>query len=166
MSKPSMWILGGIFAIVLAICIAGAVLAIAANDPEVEVNLGDDEFEIQNLGARAESVARGGALRFPDPTGGSRPIIVNHLGGEPDEGWVAVLAIAPGTDGCIVDWDDDDERFRDCEARSYPPDGEGLDHFPTRVEDDSLFIDLGRGRSGDDGDDAPTDDSIVITGTD
>lgn len=164
MSKPSMWILGGIFAVVLAICVAGAVLAIAANDPDVEVNLGDDEFEIENVEARAETVAAGGPLVFPDPTGGNRPIIVNHTGDEPDEGWVAVLAIAPDTDACIVDWDDDDQAFRDCEGTTYPPDGEGLETFPTRVEDDTLYVDLGRGDSGDEEPDVAPDDSIVITG--
>jgi hypothetical protein len=162
MSKPSMWILGGIFAVVLAICVAGAVLAIAANDPDVEVNLGDDEFEIENLEARAATVADDGPLVFPDPTGGSRPILVNHTGDEPDEGWVALLAIAPGTDACIVDWDDDDQVFRDCEGTAYPPDGEGLDGFATRVEDDTLYIDLGRGRD-EPADEDPGDD-VVITG--
>ena len=50
-----------------------------------------------------------------------------HVGDDPETGWVAVLAVAPGTDGCIVDWDNDDGVFRDCEGTTYPPDGEGLD---------------------------------------
>ena len=160
MSGATKWILSGIFAIVLAICVAGAVLAIAANDPDVDVNLGDDEFEIEDIEARADLVAAEGALRFADPTGGNRPLIVNHVGDDPETGWVAVLAITPATTSCIVDWDTDDGLFRDCEGDTYPPDGEGLDRFPTRVEDDTLFIDLGRGR----GDEPEPDDDPVITG--
>ena len=156
-----MWLLGTIFAVVLAICVAGAVLAIAANDPDVDVNLGDDEFEIEQVEARAALVPAEGALRFADPTGGDRPIIVNHLGGDPDTGWVAVLAITPGTSGCIVDWDNDTGAFEDCEGETYPPDGEGLDQFPTRVEDNTLFVDLGRGRGNEP---EPPEDSVLITG--
>ena len=160
-----MWLLGTIFAVVLAICVAGAVLAIAANDPDVDVNLGDDEFRIEQIEARAALVATDGALRFADPTGGDRPIIVNHVGDDPVTGWVAVLAIAPGTSGCIVDWENEAEAFEDCEGETYPPDGEGLDQFPTRVEDDTLFVDLGRGRRNPTQPDAP-EDTIVVTGND
>ena len=162
MSRATMWILGGIFAVVLAICVAGAVLALATQDSDVDVNLGDDEFEIEQIEARAALVATDGALRFADPTGGNRPLIVNHVGDDPESGWVAVLAIAPGTEACIVDWDNDDDVFRDCEGTTYPPAGEGLDQFPTRVEDDTLYVDLGRGR-----DDAEEpEDTIPVTGND
>jgi hypothetical protein len=162
-SRPTLWILGGIFFVVVAICLVGAVLTIAANDPDVEVNLGDDEFEIPDVEARAESVADQGPLLFADPTGGNRPLIVNHVGDDPEEGWVAVLAVAPGTEACIVDWDADDGVFRDCEGERYPPDGEGLDTFPTRIEDDTLFVDLGRGRD-DEPEPTPTSTTFLVTG--
>lgn len=164
MSRATLWILGGIFAIVLAICVAGAVLALSAANEDIDVNLGTDEFEIPQVDSRAELVADQGALRFADPTGGSRPIIVNHVGDDAETGWVAVLAIAPGTDSCIVDWDNDDGLFRDCEGETYPPDGEGLDQFDTRVEDNTLFVDLGRGRDDEQAPATAPDDSIVITG--
>ena len=160
-----MWILGGIFAVVLAVCVAGAVLAIAAKDEDVDINLGDDEFEIKQVEARAALVAADGALRYADPTGGNRPIIVNHVGDDPETGWVAVLAIAPGTEGCIVDWDDDTDVFEDCEGTAYPPDGEGLDQFPARVEDDTLYVDLGHGRNDAPDEPAP-DDTVLVTGED
>jgi hypothetical protein len=161
-SRATLWVLGGIFAVVLAICIVGAVLAIATSDEDVDVNLGDDEFQIEDIEARADLVAEDGPLRFADPTGGDRPLIVNHVGDDPAEGWVAVLAIAPGSEGCIVDWDDGAGAFRDCEGQTYPPDGEGLETFPTRIDDDTLFVDLGRGRTTSDTTD--TGDDPVITG--
>jgi hypothetical protein len=160
-NRPSIWILGGIFLIVLGICIAGAVLAIASNDPDVEVNLGDDEFELEDVDGAAERIAEDGPDIFPDPTGGNRPIMVNHLGDDPETGWVAVLAIAPNTESCLVQWDADDEVFRDCEGETYPPDGEGLEQFPTRVEGDSLYVDLGRGPSNDP---TTTTTTVLVTG--
>jgi hypothetical protein len=162
-NRPSIWILGGIFLIVLAICIAGAVLAIANDDPNVDINLGDDEFQIHQIEARAETVADSGPLLFADPTGGNRPLIVTHQGDEPEEGWIAILAIAPGSEACIVDWDEDDGVFRDCEGETYPPDGEGLETFPTRVEDNTLFIDLGRGPSSEPST-TTTTTTLLVTG--
>jgi hypothetical protein len=157
------WILGGIFLVVLGICVAGAVLAIAANDPDVEVNLGDDEFEIPNVEGRAASIADQGPLQFADPTGGNRPIIVQHLGDDPEEGWIALLAVAPGSETCAVNWDDDDDVFRDCEGETYPPDGTGLEQYPTRIEDDALFVDLGRGPSSEPPE-TTTTTTILVTG--
>ena len=158
-----MWILGGIFAIVLAICVAGAVLSIAAGNDEVDVNLGDDEFELEDLDGSAERIAEFGPDIFPDLMGGNRPILVNHVGDDVEEGWVAVVAITPGTDACIVEWDAGAQVFEDCEGTTYPADGQGLEQLGTRVEDDSLFVDLGRGRPEDQTPDQP-DDTVVITG--
>ena len=83
MSRATLWVLAGIFAVVLAICIVGAVLAVATSSEDVDVNLGDDEFQIEDIEARADLVAEQGPLVFADPTGGNRPIIVNHLGDDP-----------------------------------------------------------------------------------
>lgn len=161
MNRPSIWILGGILLIVVAICVAGAVLAIANDSADVDINLGDDEFELENIEGAAARIAEDGPDIYPDPTGGSRTILVNHVGDDVEEGWVAVLAIAPGTEACLVNWDADDDVFKDCEGTAYPPDGEGLDQLPTRVEDDSLFVDLGRGPSNDP---TTTTTTILVTG--
>jgi hypothetical protein len=161
-SRPSLWILGGIFFVVLGICVAGAVLAIAAGDEDVDINLGDDEFRLEDLDGAAARIAEDGPDIFPDLVGGNRPIMVNHVGDDLEEGWVAVLAIAPGTDACIVEWDAEEGVFQDCEGATYPPDGEGLTQFATTadVEGDVLLVDLGRGRP----DDEEPEDPIVITG--
>ena len=147
-----MWILGwDLRRSCSAICVAGAVLAIAANDPDVEVNLGDDEFELEDSRRGATDRIEDGPrhLRRPDrrqpadhasTTWATTP----RRAGSPS--WPSPRA----TEACIVDWDADDERLpRTAKATTYPPDGEGLDQFPTRVEDDTLYVDLGRGPSDD-----------------
>ena len=70
---------------------------------------------------------------------------------------------APGSTTCAVNWDDDDGVFRDCEGETYPADGTGLAQFPTRVEDDTLFVDLGRGPSSRP-DPTTTTSTILVTG--
>jgi hypothetical protein len=163
MNRPSTWILGGIFLVVLGICVAGAILAIAANDPDVDVNLGDDEFQIHRIDDLARRIADDAPEAYGDPTGGNRPIIVQHLGDDVDTGWVVILAVAPGSETCAVNWDADDDVFRDCEGETYPADGTGLEQFPWRVDDHTLFIDLGRGPSSEP---SPTTTSttILVTG--
>src|SRR5262245_16079168 len=139
----SKWVLGAIFAVVLGICVVGAALAIATDDSgQVDVNLGEDEFRLGNLDQAAERIAEDGPDIYPDLVGGNRPILVNHVGEAVDEGWVAVIAVKPGTDACLIQWDAEGSQFQDCEGETYPPDGTGLDVVPSTVEDNTLVIDL------------------------
>jgi hypothetical protein len=137
-------VLGGVFAVVLAICVVGAIITIVATDDSgsVEVNLGDDTFAEIDAGLGAELVAEQGPLIFPDPTGGTRPLLVQHLGDDPDQGWFAMQAVAPGTEACIVEWQPDDAEFRDCEGTTYPADGAGLIRFAVTVVDGKVTVDL------------------------
>ena len=147
MSLASKLILGGIFAVVLAICVIGAVLAITAGDDGVEVRLGDDEFRAVDAETGADTIAEDRTpLVFPDPIAAGRPLYVHHLGPRPAVGWIAVEAIAPGTDECLVEWDVDAQEFVDCEQLRYPADGTGLTAYPAEVDDDGrVVVDLGRG---------------------
>lgn len=163
MNRPSIWILGGILLIVVGICVAGAVLAIANNSPDADINLGDDEATFHGLDARAQTIADEGPTAIADPYNGSRPILLQHLGDDPEAGWIAILAVAPDSDTCAVNWDADDEVFRDCEGEAYPADGEGLEQFATRVDDDTLFVDLGRGPSSEPSE-STTTSTILVTG--
>lgn len=76
----------------------------------------------------------------------SRDIYIQHLDDDEDEGWLAFSAFAPGqTDrACFLRWSAADEVFRDpCTDAEHPSDGEGLTHYPVRVDDDGrLHVDL------------------------
>jgi len=143
-STATKLVLGGIFAVVLAICVIGAVLAVvAANDSgSIEVNLGDDTFAEIDAVLGAELIDEQGPLIFPDPAGGTRPLLLQHLGNDPDREWHAIVAIAPGSEACVVEWRPDDARFRDCEGTTYPADGTGLTRYVTTVEDGRVTVDL------------------------
>jgi hypothetical protein len=101
----------------------------------------DPEFNAGDAEARAAAIERDGVpLLFPDPAGGERPIWLNHLGDDPEEGWVAFDAQVGA--GCLVDWEADTEEFVDCNGDRYPPDGEGLPQYDVRVEDGEVIVDL------------------------
>ena len=144
MSRSAKLVLGGVFAVVLAICIVGAVLAIQAADEDgsIEVNLGDDTFAEIEAELGAELVEEQGPLIFPDPAGGTRPLLLQHLGDDPNRGWSAMVAVAPETESCIIEWRSDDHEFRDCEGMTYPADGTGLTRFETTVVDGKVTVDL------------------------
>ena len=131
-----------------AIVAAGAIVFLAAalggglgSGESTPFGPDDPEFDIGPAEARAETIERDGVpLLFADAAEGQTPIWVNHVGEDPDEGWVAFDA-ATSAD-CVVEWRTDEREFEDCDGRRYPPDGEGLHQYEARVEDGAVIIDL------------------------
>ena len=106
----------------------------------------DDVFEVGDAERFASLIERDNApLAFPDALERDRPIWVQHLGDDPQEGWLAFDAVVGG---CPLQWDPEQEVFvDDCTAEVYPRDGEGLRQYPVTVdEDDVVTVDLKAGR--------------------
>ena len=103
-----------------------------------------DSFEVGRVSALVDRTP----FLLPDATPGrSVDIYVQHDPGRPeDEGWLAFSALAPGQRDrdCFLRYSEEDDVFRDpCTGSEYPPSGDGLPRYPTRVdEDDRLFVDL------------------------
>ena len=75
----------------------------------------------------------------------SRDLYVQHLGSDPDAGWLAFSALAPGqTDReCFLKASGDG--FRDpCTSATFPADGAGLTQYHVRVADGRVYVDLNR----------------------
>ncbi len=135
----------------LAVAATGVVLAIAlafgvsvlASRGKVDVRLGDEEFNAGQTESIAKDIAERGPVCYGDLIGGNRPICIHHAGADPQRGWTAFVAVAPGSD-CLVQWDRERERFVDeCDKTStYPATGEGLREYPTTVEKGRLYVDL------------------------
>jgi hypothetical protein len=110
-----------------------------------EVRLGDDRFAAGGVERRADSIERGGPILFSDVAGGSRDIILQHIGTEPDEGWFAFSAQPVGKPrDCFLQWQAEVRTFEDCDGVRYPADGDdpALTQYPVSIEDGDLFVDL------------------------
>jgi hypothetical protein len=139
--------------VVAALAIAFAVARLA-NQGKVEVRLGSDTFSQQDAEDAAEKVAQDGPILYADTAGGDRDIVLQHLGDDPDAGWIALAARPPGVSRqCTIQSRDRDEPFRlldadgevtdECDGREFPPDGEGLPSYPVTVgADGKLDVDL------------------------
>ncbi|MGH9216984.1 MAG: hypothetical protein ACRD0V_04290 [Acidimicrobiales bacterium] len=139
--------------VIVAIAVAAA-LAVLANRGTVDVRLGSETFAKQDAEDAAERVAEGGPILYADTAGGDRDIVLQHLGDDPEEGWIALAARPPGVSReCTIQWDRADEMFRlldsservsgECDGREFPADGEGLPMYPVTVDaDGNLDVDL------------------------
>jgi hypothetical protein len=104
----------------------------AGEDSRLQVNLGDDEFNLGRADKRAQEVAERGPLLFPGLLGADRGyIVVTHLGANPLKGWHAFDAVPAGQPvTCAVRWLADQARLVDpCTQRPYPLDGTGLTSY-------------------------------------
>ena len=146
----------------LLIAAAGALLTLAVafgisvldNRGKVEVRLGDDTFSGLQADRMADDIAERGPLLIPDASpGGDRDIVVQHLGDDVEEGWIAIAARPPGVPrNCSIQWQPDQGEFRlldddgavsdECDGREYPADGGDLETFPVTVLDGELDVDI------------------------
>jgi hypothetical protein len=139
--------------VIVAIGVAAA-LAVLANRGTVDVRLGSETFAEQDAEDAAERVAEEGPILYADTAGGDRDIVLQHLGDDPEDGWIALAARPPGVSReCTIQWDPEDQVFRlldsseevggDCDGREFPADGEGLPTYPVTVDaDGNLDVDL------------------------
>ena len=131
---------------IVLIALVAVFVALAASRGDVEINLGDDRFNAGRTERLAKEIDDGGGLPFlyPDLVGEDRHLFVQHLGDEPDEGWVAFGAFDPDEPTCTVGIDRAEKLLvNECDpAVTYPLSGEGLRHYPTEVEGGRIFVDI------------------------
>lgn len=123
--------LGGIFAVVLGICVVAAVLQISASN-KVKTNLGPATFVIGNAKGYAKLADKDGPFLFRDPRGGDRDLYVIHLATE--HRWVAVVAHLPNDPRCRVDLERATKSLVDCHGTRYRGDPVALEHVAVRVD--------------------------------
>ncbi len=133
----------------VAIVLIGVVavfVALAASRGDVEINLGDDRFELGRAEDIVDTLDEGDGLPllFQDLVGRERHIYVQHTGEDPDEGWVAFGAFDPDDPSCAVEIDREARTLVNACDRSvtYELDGEGLRFYPTTVEDGAVVVDI------------------------
>jgi hypothetical protein len=92
-------------------------------------------LDLGNARLKADLVARDGPILFADPTGGTRDLFIQHLGGDPLQGWLAFDARRPGTvRDCNLRWEAGAARFTDpCGGPPVPADGGDLPRYPVEI---------------------------------
>ena len=134
-------VLVGLLSVLTAVLLIVFVLRLARS-PNAKVNLGSQEFEIGPATTLAKSIARNGPLLFQALRGTQLDIFVQHLGSDPAHGWYAFEAHAPGQPRrCQLTWQPASTDFADpCTSIRYPADGDGLNHYPIRVDTNGKVI--------------------------
>jgi hypothetical protein len=138
--------------VALAVGLAFGIAALA-NQGRVDVRLGDDVYPVPNAEERAEEIAQNGPTLMPDLAGGDRDIVLQHLGTDVEEGWIALAARPSGVSrDCFIQWQADEAQFRllagdeqrtdECDGRTFPADGGDLPRYPVEVVDGDLEIDI------------------------
>ena len=131
---------------IVLIGVVAAFVALAASRGDVEIRLGDDQFNAGSTKRQANAIDEGGGLPllYPDLVGNDRHVFVQHLGDEPDEGWVAFGAFDPDDPSCLVLIDREEKTLvNECdESMTYPLTGEGLKQYPVSVQDGEILVDV------------------------
>jgi len=121
-------------------------VAQAASRGDVDIKLGDDRFDAGQTERLAKAIDTGDGLPFlyPDLVNRDRNIFVNHLGDDPETGWVAFSAFDPDDPDCAIEIDREAKTLVNACARdvTYPLGGTGLRFYPTTVESGRVYVDL------------------------
>jgi hypothetical protein len=121
----------------------------AGPNSKVQVNLGEDTFNLGPAQQRADEVAARGPLLFPGLVAADQGyIVVNHAGTDELSGWTAFAAVPSGEQiKCAVQWQASSQQFRDpCSGQTFAGNGAGLRQYKVSINDSrELVIDLGRG---------------------
>lgn len=142
-------LLVGLTGVLIAVLIVGAVLWLADSTGQVEVNLGDTDFRDLDAGRISAEIADRGPILFSDVGGGDRDIILQHLGADPETGWLAFDARRPGdARGCFFEWRPVSASFvNTCdESDVVDATATGLDHYPVTVVAGEVRVDINADR--------------------
>lgn len=136
--------LASVLGLVAMIFLGSRILSLAS-DGDLQVASDTQVFQAGEAEERAADIAERGPVYFPDLVGRDRDIYLQHLGDDPETGWLSFGIRATGAaPDCFVEWDADRRVFIDkCDATEYPEDGTGLPSYPVTLHDDgTLSIDL------------------------
>ena len=149
-SRPSLRsaVLVGFAGVVTALGLAVGVLWLARSGGDVEIRLGDQDFRDLDTDRISAEIADRGPILFGDVADGDLDIILQHLGDDPDRGWLAFEARRPGQSrDCFFEWQPDEAVFvSTCDPDdTVGADGRGLRPFDVKVVDGDVRIDINPG---------------------
>lgn len=137
-----------------AVVVAGLLVAmalLASSRGGTEITLGDRDFDAGKIGAISAEIRDRGPILYSDVgSGGRRDIIVNHLGTDPEQGWLA-FAARRATDprDCFFAWDADAQVFFlttaagssvACDNVTVDSAGTGLLQYEVEIRDNNIHV--------------------------
>ena len=135
----SLIVLGGT---ILAISLVLVFMVVYLADGS-KVRLGKNQFDDLSAERTATRIRNDGPIQFPDVSGGTRVVVLSHLGEDPLAKWFAFDARAAGARReCVVDWIPARQLFVDrCDPnRTFPLDGTGLRQYAVRVDENKRLV--------------------------
>ena len=125
-------VLVGFTGVMIALVLGLGVIWLAGSGGDVEVQLGDTDFDAGQIWRISEEINDRGPILYSDVAGRSRDIILQHLGANPETGWLAFAARPLGQPrDCFFQWNPDSGRFDliagadDTECAEVTMDAEG-----------------------------------------
>ncbi len=159
----------GFSGVMIALVLGLGVFWLSRSGGEVEIRLGDTDFNAGQAARIAAEISESGPILYSDVAGRSRDIIVSHLGSDPMTGWWAFAARPPGFPRfCFFRWNDTEDYFvlsaaaqdvvsqesdatsDSCavvtmNAQGILSTGETIESFPVTVDkDDNIRVDINR----------------------
>jgi hypothetical protein len=143
-------VIGAILAVVVAAVLMALVVDFASEQPDQVRLPGGDTFVVGDARRFARRIEQQRTpLFFKDPltARAGRDIWVLHDGSDPEEGWYAIEAYAPGGGRkleCALQWRVDSQAFTDpCSGDEFDADDRGLRRYDAKVNNDGdVEVDL------------------------
>lgn len=139
----------GVAGVAAGLVLVAVVVWLAGSSGQVEVRLGDRDFRELDAARIGAEIAERGPVLFSDVAGGSRDIILQHLGTDPESEWLAFEARRAGQDRrCFFEWRSEGGEGGGRFVNSCDPGdvvdarGTGLVQFPVTVVDGDVRVDI------------------------
>ncbi|MEQ8842454.1 MAG: hypothetical protein RIB98_15835 [Acidimicrobiales bacterium] len=139
----------GITGVVIALLLGAMVFWVARSSETVQVQLGDTQFDAGFIGRQSEEIAARGPILYADAgSQGQRDIYVQHIGDDPEVGWLAFSVRRPADPrDCSAAWDPDRRTFTlqsstdvACDIVTFNELGCGLERFPVGVVGEKIIV--------------------------
>ncbi len=128
-------VLVGITGVLIALLLGAMVVWVARSSDTVQVQLGDTQFDAGFIGRQSDEIAARGPILYADAgSQGQRDIYVQHIGDDPEVGWLAFKVRRPNDPrDCSAVWNADRRTFTlqsssdvGCDAATFNELGCGL----------------------------------------
>lgn len=160
----------GFTGVMIAVAAGIGALWLADTSGEVEIRLGDSDFDAGRTERIAAEIAERGPILYSDVAGRDRDILLVHDGDDPSSGWLALAARPEGSRrDCFFHWDAEQGLFelsgpQDSGAGNSGADtavcgsvtmdaagrlstGDMIQSYPVTVDDDdNIRVDIGSRR--------------------